>query len=86
MPRMCSVYGCRGNYKGEPYSPVVKCPDDPDIRKQWIDAMPNKRGSLEKLKEIWICRRHFDCQDIKVQGGSRPSCHPTILMAFRNLV
>ena len=78
MPKLCSVYGCRGNYKEEPYSHIVKCPDDPEIKRQWIDALPNERGSLVHLKEIWICRHHFDCPNIKVQGGTRPSAVPDI--------
>ena len=71
MPKACNVFGCRGNYRGEPYSPVVKCPRDPDIRQRWLDSMPNDRASLENLKEIWVCRRHFDCEFVKSQGGSQ---------------
>ena len=47
MPKGSNVYGCRGNYRGEPYAPVVKFPDDPEIRRQWLDSLPNKRSRLE---------------------------------------
>ena len=84
MPKGCNVYGCRGNYRGEPYTPVVKCPDDPEIRRQWLDSLPNERSSLEKLKEIWVCRKHFDCEFIKSQGGSRPTHPPTLFDGVLN--
>ena len=77
MPRPCNVYGCRGNYRGEPYSRVIQCPNNSEIRRTWINAMPNERESLEKLKQIWICRRHFDCPFTTVQGGSKPTGPPT---------
>ena len=81
MPRSCNVLGCRGNYPGEPYSKVVKFPNkDTDYAEwdRWLCAMPNERASLEKLKEIWICRSHFDCEWQKVRGGERPVSPPSI--------
>ena len=81
MPRSCNVKQCRGNYPGEPYSLVVKFPNknnDPDEWDRWICAMPNERASLEKLKEIWICRSHFNCEWKKVPGGERPVEPPSI--------
>ena len=46
--------------------------------------MPNDRASLENLKEIWVCRRHFDCEFVKSQGGSRPSQPPTLFDGIPN--
>ena len=40
MPCRCNVFGCRGNYPGEPYMKTVSFPKDPNERKKWIDAMP----------------------------------------------
>ena len=81
MPRSCNALNCRGNYPGEPYSKVVKFPDklsDPEEWNRWLCAMPNERASLERLKEIWICRFHFDCEWKKVRGGERPVGPPSI--------
>ena len=80
MPHRCSVYNCNGNYRGEPYTKTVsasvtKYPED--IIK-WIEAMPNQRQSLEKIKEIHVCVSHFNCDWLTVQGGGkRPSYAPS---------
>ena len=47
MPFKCSVYGCRGNYENEDYSPTVKFPKDALTRQAWIDAMPNDPDTLK---------------------------------------
>ena len=79
MLTKCAVFGCRGNYKGEPYSPVVKFPEnDPNTKNLWLDSMPNDRKSLEDKKTIYICLKHFDCPLVKVKGGKRPAGPPTI--------
>ena len=31
MPRRCAVYGCRGNYIGEPYTKTVSFPTDEEL-------------------------------------------------------
>ena len=71
MGRKCSVYGCRGNYKGEPYSPIVSASKTkyPEDRLRWIAAMPNERSELEEREEIRVCKSHFDCEWYSVQGG-----------------
>ena len=56
MPNKCNVYGCRGNYRGEPYTKVIEFPHDEAERNRWIDAMPNDRSSLEKLKKYMLVR------------------------------
>ena len=78
MPKKCNVYGCRGNYRGETYIKVVQFPTDEAERNRWIVAMPNERLSLLKLKQIYACANHFDCDWIKVKGGKRPSGPPSI--------
>ena len=62
MPKKCNVYGCRGNYRGKPYTKVVSFPTDEVERNRWIEAMPNERSSLLQLKQIYACARHFDCE------------------------
>lgn len=78
MPKKCNVYGCRGNYRDEPYTKVVSFPTDEVERNRWIDAMPNERSSLLQLKQIYACAHHFDCEWITVKGGKRPSHPPSI--------
>ena len=60
MGRHCVVYNCRGNYREEPYSQVVKFPTDRNERSKWISALPNDPKTLLKRKELWICVKHFD--------------------------
>ena len=62
MPRHCAAAGCRGNYRGEPSTSVVKFPKDVEQCQKWIEAMSNDPESLKHLKEIWICASHFDCE------------------------
>ena len=77
MPKRCAAYNCRGNYIGEPYTPVVSFSTDDDERKRWIDAMPNDPGSLTDRKEIFVCASHFECKWVTVRGGKRPIGPPT---------
>ena len=81
----CAAYNCRGNYNGEPYSPMVKFPsrdneNEKDDWDDWIKAMPNTPESLMKLKEVWICKKHFDpnCEWKTIKGGKLPSMPPSI--------
>ena len=81
MGRKCVVYNCRGNYRGEPYSEVVKIPEDVEIKTSWISALPNANSEeLKGRKSIFICKRHFDpdCEWVKTQAGSRPNEPPCI--------
>ena len=57
MGRKCAAFGCRGDFKGEPYSYVVKFPDketDQNSWDSWIDVMPNDRRTLEKIKKHMV--------------------------------
>ena len=77
MGRKYTVHGCRGNYPGDPYSKVDSFPDKdeyPDEWERWIEAMPNKRKTLEELKEIWLCATHFNCEWKKVRGWKKAYC------------
>ena len=75
---MCVFYGCRRNYKGEPYSKVVKFPKDEATRQAWIDAMPNDPETLKDRKDIYICAAHFEGKWISVKGGKYPANPPSI--------
>lgn len=78
MPSSCAAAGCRGNYRGEPYSRVVRFPKDEEKRQAWIDAMPNDPETLKHRKEIWICAAHFDCEWVNIRGGKYPAKPPSI--------
>ena len=71
MPKKCNVYGCRGNYRGEPCTKVVLFPTDEVERNRWIEAMPNERSGLLQLKQIYACVRHFDCKWIITVKGEK---------------
>ena len=71
----CNVFGCRGNLKGESYTKNVKFLTDEVERNRLIDAMPNERSSLLKLKEIYACDNHFVCEWIKVRGEKNRADH-----------
>ena len=78
MPKRCAAFGCRGNYNGEPYSRMVRFPQEETERASWISAMPNAAGSLKHRTELFICSSHFDCQWVTSRGGKRPVGPPTI--------
>ena len=78
MPRLCSCFGCRGNYDGTPYVKIISFPKDPEERERWILAMPNENESLRRLKKIYICETHFNCEWVSVKGGMRPKEPPSI--------
>ena len=86
MPKKCNLFGCRRNYRCEPYTKVVQFPSDEDERDRWIDAMPNERSSLLQLKQIYACYHHFDCEWVTVKGGKRPSQPPSISLVSQSLV
>ena len=84
MPKNCNVHGCRGNYRGEPYTKVVSFPTDEVERNRWIEAMPNERSSLLQLKQIYACVRHFDYEWITVKGGKDQVIHHPFFLAFQS--
>ena len=78
MVNKCSIFGYNSNYRNQPYVKVVSLPTDEVERNRWIDAIPNERSSLLKLKKIYVCERHFDCEWVSAKGGKRPSQPPSI--------
>lgn len=54
MPYRCSAVGCRGNYDNGPRVSVFKFPNQPDIRKQWIQFI--KRDSFEVTKNSRVSK------------------------------
>ena len=75
MPNKCAVPHCRGNYRNRKYTKIVKFPKEPEERNRWIEAMPNLKSCLEKMKKIHVCSTHFNCKWKTVKGGRRP-CEP----------
>ena len=52
-------------------------------RNRWIDAVPNEHSSLLKLKKIFACERHFDCEWVSAKGGGekdQANHHPSFLV------
>ena len=78
MVNKCSIFGCNSNYRNQPYVKVVSLPTDEVERNRWIYEIPNERSSLLKLKKIYVCERHFDCEWVSAKGGKRPSQPPSI--------
>ena len=78
MVNKCSIFGCNSNYRNQPYVKVVSLPTDEVERNRWIDAIPNERSSLLKLKKIYVCEHHFYCEWVSAKGGKRPSQPPSI--------
>ena len=80
MVNKCSIFGCISNYRNQPYVKVVSLPTDEVERNRWIYEIPNERSSLLKLKKIYVCERHFDCEWVSAKGGrgKRPSLPPSI--------
>ena len=71
MPGRCNIFGCKGNYPGEPYSPVTPFPskkNERDERERWILASPNDPVKLCQLEQIWACKSHFECGFVKTRG------------------
>jgi len=78
MPKRCAVYGCWGNYRGQPYSQVVRFPTEEAERDRWIKAMPNAGSSLTGRRDLYVCASHFDCEWVVSRGGRRPTDPPSI--------
>ena len=78
MPKRCAVYGCRGNYAGQPYTRVVRFPTEEAERDRWIKAMPNARSGLTGSRELFVCASHFDCEWVVYRGGRCPAAPPSV--------
>ena len=84
MPKKCNVYGCRGNYRVEPYTKVVSFSTDEVEQNRWTEAMPNERSSLLQLKQIYTCVCDFDCEWITVEWGKDQVIHHPFFLAFQS--
>jgi len=78
MPKRCAVFGCRSNYRGEPYTLVVRSPTDEVEYDRWIKAMPNTGRSIIGRRELFVCAKHFDCEWVVCRGGRRPVAPPSV--------
>jgi hypothetical protein len=54
MPKRSAVHGCWGNYRGQPYSRVVRFPTEKSERDRWIKAMPNAESSLTARRDLYV--------------------------------
>ena len=54
---MCHLW-LSGNYRGQPYSQVVRFPTDESERDRWIKAMPNAGSSLT-ARLNYMCVPHI---------------------------
>ena len=78
MPKRCAIYGCRGNYAGQPYTRVVRFPTEEAERERWIKAMPNSGSSLTGRPDLYICSSHFECEWVVSRRGRRPVAPPSV--------
>lgn len=78
MPKRCAVFGCRSNYRGEPYTRVVRFPTDEVEYDRWIKAMPNTGRSIIGRRDLFVCAKHFDCEWVVCRGGRRPVAPPSV--------
>ncbi|ESO10440.1 hypothetical protein HELRODRAFT_183597 [Helobdella robusta] len=81
MPKRCAVFGCRGNYRGQPHTKVVRFPTEEAERDRWIKAMPNAGSSLTG-RDLYVCASHFNCKWVVSSGGRRPIGLPSV---FRDI-
>ena len=56
--------GCKSNYyPTDPYTPVFKSPEDPELRQAWINALHREHGNPPKI--FYVCAMHFHERDIE---------------------
>ena len=65
MSNMCSVFGCKTNYRGHPSATVFRLPKGPpELKNQWIRALHlDIAGDLSE-NNTFICINHFREEDI----------------------
>lgn len=63
MPSHCCVTNCRGNYNNGPKVSIFKFPEQPELRKAWIKAIPRK--DFKPSSSSRVCERHFIEADIQ---------------------
>ena len=64
MPNRCWAPGCKSNYyPKDPYIPVFKSPEDPELRQAWINELHREHGNPPKV--FYVCAMHFHERDIE---------------------
>ena len=60
MPNMCSVFGCKTNYRGHPSATVFRLPKGPpELKNQWIRALHRDIAGDLSENNTFICINHF---------------------------
>ena len=63
MPNRCWAPECKSNYyTDDPYFPVFKSPQDPELRKSWLNALHREHDNPPQV--FYICIKHFQEQDV----------------------
>lgn len=62
MPDKCCVPHCRGNYKSGPKVRAFRFPQNEEVRKAWISAIPRKNLVVSQYTSV--CELHFKYDDI----------------------
>lgn len=58
MPRKCSVFGCKSNYKSQTErTTIFSLPSDENRRKVWLRHIPT---DFSEQKQPGVCIKHFD--------------------------
>jgi hypothetical protein len=78
MPKHCAAFDCHGNYKGQPYTRMVRFPTEENERRRWIEAIPSNPLTLNRRRDIYVCASHFYCFWTAAKGGLRPVGPPTV--------
>ena len=82
MPRKCCVWKCTSNYKTDTDKlyKVLSFPKDPEERRKWVLALPNKLKNNDASIYQGICTLHWSQVDdngelIPLERGSVPMVH-----------
>ena len=86
MPQHYAAYGRHGNYRGQPYGRMrmVCFLSSVGEREAWLNALPNKKGTLINRKDLYVCAFHFNCDWQICTGGKRPAGPPTVFADIPN--
>ena len=61
MGRKCSVWRCKSGYKTDnsEKKSFFRFPSDPEERRKWLNAIPNKIQYHEVTNNMTVCSLHF---------------------------
>lgn len=66
MTKTCIISNCTtGLKKDKSKQSVFKVPNDPGIRKKWIDAIKKHSGQDISRNFFYVCEKHFDKSFVK---------------------